>query len=67
MFATTRTNRRPLLVLVFAAALARADPAAFTAAYQQGQDLFHLGKYEQAHAAFLRARALAPRLPGPHR
>jgi tetratricopeptide (TPR) repeat protein len=57
-------------LLCAAAALARAEarpPRAFEAAYQGGQDLFHLGKYAEAQAAFLKARALAPRLPGPHR
>ncbi len=55
--------------MLFAAAAA-ADarpPTQFDAAYQSGQDLFHLGKYAEARAAFEKARALAPRLPGPHR
>jgi tetratricopeptide (TPR) repeat protein len=58
------------IAVLFVAALAHADPQPvrpFDAAYQSGQDLFYLGKYAEAHAAFLRARSLAPRLPGPHR
>jgi tetratricopeptide (TPR) repeat protein len=70
-------NRRAA-ALILAAAVARADSksgstssstssSTFDAAYQSGQDLFHLGKYAEAHQAFARARALAPHLPGPYR
>lgn len=54
------------LAAIFVAATVHAD-SRFDAAYQSGQDLFHLGKYGEARAAFMRARSLEPRLPGPHR
>jgi hypothetical protein len=53
-----------LLIALTATALA---DGRFDRAYQAGQDAFYLGKYDEALAAFTRARDLLPRLPGPHR
>src|SRR5689334_10280911 len=41
--------------------------AGFDEAWNKGQDLFNLGKYDEAHLEFDKARALAPKLPGPWR
>src|SRR5882672_4408384 len=62
-------SKWPLAALLVAATVhADSRPMkGFDAAYQSGQDLFHLGKYAEARAAFVRARSLEPRLPGPHR
>jgi hypothetical protein len=60
-------NRVVLGALALLAGTAAATPTGFDAAYQAGEDHFHLGKYAEARADFARARDLAPRLPGPHR
>jgi tetratricopeptide (TPR) repeat protein len=55
-------------VVGLAPATARAQQkAGFDEAWNKGQDLFNLGKYDEAHVEFDKARALAPKLPGPWR
>lgn len=46
---------------------AAAPPAKFAPEYQAGVDAFRLGKLDEARAHLEKARALAPKLPGPHR
>jgi tetratricopeptide (TPR) repeat protein len=53
-----------LLLLVPAIALARSS---FDKHYEAGQDAYHLGKLEEASAAFAKARDLSPDKPGPWR
>jgi tetratricopeptide (TPR) repeat protein len=56
-----------LAVAAGAAVAGAAPPAKFTAEYQAGVDAFRLGKFDDARAHLEKARALAPKLPGPHR
>jgi tetratricopeptide (TPR) repeat protein len=60
------------VALVVGAALAAprtalAQKAGFDEAWNRGQDLFNLGKYDDARVEFDKARALNPKLPGPWR
>jgi PEGA domain len=45
----------------------RAQPRRFTREFEAGVDAFRLGEYGSARRHLERARALAPKLPGPHR
>jgi len=47
--------------------VAAAESATFTREYQAGVDAFRLGKLDVARAHLEKARALAPKLPGPSR
>jgi hypothetical protein len=60
--------RRSSFALVVLSGIAAAQPPAkFTPEYQAGVDAFRLGKYGDARTHLEKARALAPKLPGPHR
>ena len=59
-----RTSSALLLALWPALAFAR---SAFDRHYEAGQDAYHLGKLEEAQAAFSKARDLEPDKPGPWR
>jgi tetratricopeptide (TPR) repeat protein len=54
-------------VAVAAAPPARAQSAAFDDAWNKGNDAFSLAKYDEARAAFEKARDLDPKSPGPWR
>jgi tetratricopeptide (TPR) repeat protein len=57
-----------LVGVLLAPGSARAQQkAGFDEAWNRGQDLFNLGKYDEARAEFDKARALSPKLPGPWR
>src|SRR5690242_14469572 len=59
--------RRSSLVLLLAAT-ASAQPAPdLTKEFQAGIDAFRLGHFDEAKAHLEKARALDPKLPGPHR
>lgn len=60
-------RRSSLLLLVVVSVAAAAPPAKFTQEYQAGVDAFRLGKYDDARVHLEKARAIAPKLPGPHR
>jgi tetratricopeptide (TPR) repeat protein len=61
--------RRSSFALLFLLGIAAAQPPPrkFTLEYQAGVDAFRLGKYDDARTHLEKARALAPKLPGPHR
>lgn len=58
---------RWLAVLVVATGVAAAQPADLTKEFQAGVDAFRLGKLDEARAHLEKARAIDPKLPGPHR
>jgi hypothetical protein len=55
-----------VLVVVASAGVAMAEPE-LGKEFQAGVDAFRLGKLDDARAHLEKARALAPKLPGPHR
>ncbi len=58
---------RALLGLAVALRVAHAQPARLTDEFQAGVDAFRLGKFDEARKHLEAARALDPKLPGPHR
>lgn len=63
----SRGMRRLVLVAMLAARTAGAQPTEFTKEFQAGVDDYRLGRYAQARGHLENARALDPKLPGPHR
>ncbi|HEY5920531.1 MAG TPA: PEGA domain-containing protein [Kofleriaceae bacterium] len=59
--------RLAALALLFVSHVASAQPADLTKEFQAGVDAFRLGKYDVARGHLEKARALDPKLPGPHR
>lgn len=59
--------RSAWLVLLLASRVATAQPADLTKEFQAGVDAFRLGKFDEARIHLEKARALDPKLPGPHR
>ncbi len=64
--------RRAWLALLLASGLcatgvATAQPAELMKEFQAGIDAFRLGKFEEARVHLEKARAIDPKLPGPHR
>lgn len=62
-----RSSALLLALVANASALHAAPPAKFTREYNAGVDAFRLGKLDDARAHLERARAIDPKLPGPHR
>ncbi len=62
-----RRSSAAIAVIVASVAAAAPPPAKFTQEYDAGIDAFRLGKFDEARAHLEKARALAPKLPGPHR
>jgi tetratricopeptide (TPR) repeat protein len=60
-------RRSSAIAVIVASAAVAAPPAKFTQEYDAGVDAFRLGKFDEARAHLEKARALAPKLPGPHR
>src|SRR5437870_13907156 len=57
-----------VLLLAARAALAQpVPPAELTKEFQAGVDAFRLGNYDEARVHLEKARAIDPKLPGPHR
>ncbi len=59
--------RRAALVLVLVSHVASAQSPEFGKTFQAGVDAYRLGKYDDARTLLEKARALDPKLPGPHR
>ena len=59
--------RRCALALLLVARTVGAQPADLTNEFQAGVDAFRLGKYDEARLHLEKARAIDPKLPGPHR
>lgn len=57
----------PVLVALALGGTARAESAELTREFQAGVDAFRLGKYDVARVRLENARAIAPKLAGPHR
>jgi hypothetical protein len=59
---------RPFVVVLLLASVASAQPAPdLTKEFQAGVDAFRLGRFDEARTHLEKARALDPKLPGPHR